>query len=710
MPHESARDAWRVERSAPGFVAGGNGWDRITRQGSLPQSPRCAGIRLHAGSGATLAVGGKSDRPQVAVRQLLVARIESGVVRYEATFHFDVRYTAVKSLRIDVPATLAGEIRNVTQGIRDQVTEPRPEDVAEEYTSWTFTGEREFLGDVVIKLTWEQRSRELPIGGSVDYPLPWLKPMGVDRAWGQNRDCEGGNHGCQCQVRVDRFAAPVDPQHDLAGNPSIPEAALAFEFHEDWSLAVTATRYELEDVKRTSIERAVVRMVVTRSGNISVQALYRVRSAVQRLLVELPPDRKFDTEPLRINGRSVSLEIGDQDRLFIPMVQQSPDQPFVLELRYTVPAKFVSPSSVTSLASTCFGKPVTARYPDLSRETPIQSEPAIQKIYLLVQVPDDLAVVGAEGPWTNEQLGWYERLDGSTPGPDARALVDWVTQGIALQSNPFDSFPTDGRLYVYSTLHPDPFPTGSLRLVAWHQRWLNLAIFGGLAMVGLVFAGRPMKTKVGVLALVVTAAVLVGVFAPTFTMRILDFKLVLAVGLVVLLWLAQAAQIYIVLAQYQVAAVHRRLRPSLPPHRRLTRLLLTQRRLRAMFRLEMRYRHQGALTPVCRGLRKDRIAVQATIGKEAQTMISQFPRHRWAYRLTCWRHPQGWLAISALLLSFVLVGPRAAQAQQGAYARTEVRESREQGSPDSRNLRAIRRSPCIARRREPACLFDPQRV
>jgi len=57
--------------------------------------------------------------------------------------------------------------------------------------------------------------------------------------------------------------------------------ARAFEFHEDWSLTVTATRYEMEEVKRTSIDRAVVRMVVTRSNETSVQALYRMRSARQ---------------------------------------------------------------------------------------------------------------------------------------------------------------------------------------------------------------------------------------------------------------------------------------------------------------------------------------------------------------------------------------------------------------------------------------------
>ena len=141
--------------------------------------------------------------------------------------------------------------------------------------------------------------------------------------------------------RSSKALRPIDPQHDLmaAGRPA---AARAFEFHDDWTLAITATRYELEEVKRTSIERAVVRMVVTPADEISVQALYRMRSAGQRLELKLPvvpPPGKlqFDTEPLRINGRPVTLERGQQGEYFVPLVDPNADRPFLLELRYTLP-------------------------------------------------------------------------------------------------------------------------------------------------------------------------------------------------------------------------------------------------------------------------------------------------------------------------------------------------------------------------------------
>ena len=107
---------------------------------------------------------------------------------------------------------------------------------------------------------------------------------------------------------------PIDPQRDLMPGADVPNAARAFEFHEDWSLALQATRYQLEEVKRTSIDRAFVRMVVTRGDQVAVQALYRLRSARQRVPLKIPGvDPKntagvLDSQPLRINNQSAPLE------------------------------------------------------------------------------------------------------------------------------------------------------------------------------------------------------------------------------------------------------------------------------------------------------------------------------------------------------------------------------------------------------------------
>ena len=48
-------------------------------------------------------------------RELFAAHIESGVVRYEARLFFDIKYSSVKALRIDVPKDIADKVRNLLE-------------------------------------------------------------------------------------------------------------------------------------------------------------------------------------------------------------------------------------------------------------------------------------------------------------------------------------------------------------------------------------------------------------------------------------------------------------------------------------------------------------------------------------------------------------------------------------------------------------------
>ena len=67
-----------------------------------------------------LSLAAERRKPQVTVRQLLVARVEEGVVKYQITFFYNVLYSGVKSLRIDVPAELAGGLHVATPGVREK--------------------------------------------------------------------------------------------------------------------------------------------------------------------------------------------------------------------------------------------------------------------------------------------------------------------------------------------------------------------------------------------------------------------------------------------------------------------------------------------------------------------------------------------------------------------------------------------------------------
>lgn len=461
-----------------------------------------------------LAISAERRQPYVSVGQLLTARLEPGVVKYEAAFRYDVRYSGVKSLRIDVPAALAGEIRNQTPSVRETTIDPPPEDLDEGYVAWSLTGETEFLGEATIALAWETPLAKLEVGGSVDVPLPVLRPRGADRAWGQIALVKTETLDVQPKEGHSGLR-PIDPQQDLMAGASVHDAARAFEFHDDWSLTVEATQYKLEEVKRTSIERSVVRMVVTRSDRLAVQALYRVRSMHQRLGVVFPAGAEFDSEPARINGLPVPLERGDADEFFVPLSGQSAETPVVLELRYTLPGS-ASRLDVPQFAD----------------------DPAVQKVYLCAYLPEEQTLLGVRGPWTDELLRSWSKVNPGAyqPPPNDPQLVAWVTEGLNVTGNPAETFQTAGERYVFSALRPEAPPNGSLRMTTLDETLLNVLLFGSLAVVGLVLLRVKPTGQLVAMAAIVIGLVLCGVFLPTFSLQIFDAELLAALFAVVVLW------------------------------------------------------------------------------------------------------------------------------------------------------------------------------
>ena len=163
-------------------------------------------------------------KPYVSVGQLLVARVDPGVVKYDATFFYDIRYSGVKNLRIDVPAELAPDIRNDTPGVTEKEVNPAPADVAKGYVAWSLTGESQLHGAVAVKLSWERKLENVEVGKSIELKIPKLLPREADRAWGQivlvkSETIDLAASGTPSGLR------PIDPQHDLMPGASVSDAS-----------------------------------------------------------------------------------------------------------------------------------------------------------------------------------------------------------------------------------------------------------------------------------------------------------------------------------------------------------------------------------------------------------------------------------------------------------------------------------------------------
>ncbi|MBN2218304.1 MAG: hypothetical protein JW719_13090, partial [Pirellulales bacterium] len=473
-----------------------------------------------------LAIAAERRKPQVIVGQLLTMKIEDDTVQYEAVFRYNILYSGVKSLRIDVPETLAGKLRNNTPGIRERVVEPAPDDLPKGYQAWSFSGETELVGEGQITLIWEEKLDKLGLGDEVKVEVPTLTPAKaddapIDRAWGQIVLVKAETIDL-APTGTPEGLRPIDPQRDLAGGAKVADAASAFEFHGPWSLTVKATRYELQDVKYTIIENAVARMVVTRADQIAVQAVYRLRSGRQRLKVTLPKDVIFDTEPLRINGRPVTLEKGGDNQFFIPLTESSAERPLLVDLRYTLPTtRRAGGGQVLSLPE----------FPE---------KPAIQKVRLCAYLPDERALIGVKGPWTNEII-WASDHTMNWCRPSYfhtdESLLEKLAEGIPMTSKPTEGFETDGRRYVFSTLRP----TGPLRLIDVNETALTAIVLAVLLLGGLVLAAASIKVRVLAVGGLIAAVLLSGMFAPLFARQVLDGYFLAALVVVVVVWIVVMA-------------------------------------------------------------------------------------------------------------------------------------------------------------------------
>jgi hypothetical protein len=99
-----------------------------------------------------------------------------------------------------------------------------------------------------------------------------------------------------------------------------------------------------------------------------------------------------------------------------------------------------------------------------------------------------------------------------------------------------ESFPIDGRLYVFSALRPAPPPEGSLHLVARDADWLSACVIGLVVIAGLIlipFGGGKRVLVVGVL---VIGLVILGVFNPILARQMCDGALASACLIVLVLW------------------------------------------------------------------------------------------------------------------------------------------------------------------------------
>ncbi len=380
------------------------------------------------------------------VSELLSISLQSGnLLKFSNQVQVQVLYSGLKQLNLTIPDNLTGKIQIKPAGYSLLPDKNNPDPAPDGSQNWLIRGEKEFFGRQNLTLDWQLETGELLPGDTKTMDCPHLRFAKVDRSWGQIILLKGEMSDLTA-VSSEKLLS-IDPRFDLRDGLKMPDAAAAYEFHGDWSLNVALSRYQNAPVKSSSIERALVRMVQTRNGQISVQVACNLRSVRQRLELRLPTEARFDNNPLRLGNRIVPLEKGDEGQFFVPLVSLQQGENFLLELRYVLPPE-----------SKGFPIPV---FPD---------DTAIQQVYLSVFLPQGRSLLGKSGDWNPENiwvlrgaLAFYPRSKLSPA-----ELLSWVRQGLypsgKTPDDNLDNFVVDGQALLYSALHPDTSEAGLLQL------------------------------------------------------------------------------------------------------------------------------------------------------------------------------------------------------------------------------------------------------
>ncbi|MDR2172150.1 MAG: hypothetical protein LBP59_18550 [Planctomycetaceae bacterium] len=401
----------------------------------------------------TFKIQAEKRKPQLTLKEVRRVRVETGSIKHSVTFNYDVKFSGLNSIRIDFPEQVSGRINlnRTNNNWRDSKIIPPPEDVEQGYVAWEFSRGDKIRGVGNFTINWEDAIPQPEIGKSINIEIPRLTPQKqqpADRLWGQIiiSKSESVDLG---ESDKSNGLKPIDPQGDIETKDRIQDAVAAFEFYDKWTLELIATRYKLEEVKRTSIEKGIIRanLFISKKGaGVSAQALLKIRSVQQRL--EMTLDQSAKISEIRINNRRVPLEAESTAKYMIPLTSVTPDTPFLLDVRYTTepPSKnkiFIPTFPANNNAATAAGAAADKT-----------SGAAIQKADLSVFVPDNYCIIGYNGNWTKE-FSYEKNANYKNNIVTSNSVQNEVRKLCEEFNIPHDDFQVAGNEYPFTAIHPD---------------------------------------------------------------------------------------------------------------------------------------------------------------------------------------------------------------------------------------------------------------
>ncbi len=492
------------------------------------------------------------------------ADVKQGQVQVTTNVNYIVEYAGIDTFRFAVPEQLADsvQISSKAGGSAPAIKQKsRAAVTVEGWVTWTIVMQRDVIGSQPFEITYDL----VPVAGSdVKSEATTIEAVRIldpydktDGPQGKREISVSRTIGEMTVVKdralsVSATASGGDSEQiDVRELQHLPQDGfVAFRYFKQpvkWELS--SSKYDIQSVVETVVSKALVEIVMDRTGVATNRCRYVLKSSErQRLRLDLPAN--VEVLGVLVDRKQTALEkagvVGDKnwDPYFVSVARtKSSDEPFTLSVvfRHALqPVPFQNAGGTLAPRLPIIGGVGIAGV-------------AVQQLNVKIWVPPEYSLVGTPKNFTVQTKTRLRELflgsrNLSNGEPDLEKWIGHDTGGI------FD-FPTEGKSSQYMNLGG----AKQIEVAWWHLPFYTWVVSGAFVLIGLILRNTSWDNKLTIVA--------IGLFAASaYAMRDYDLVMhgvqvaVFGLGTLISIWL-----IHGVLSLKPAVAKEERLTPVIIP-------------------------------------------------------------------------------------------------------------------------------------------------
>ncbi len=442
------------------------------------------------------------------------------LIEVRSRVDFLVEHSSQNMFRIAVPEAVADQVSirplpNASSASVRIQQKVRSEKAEEGMVAWTITLQQRVIGQqsFEVRYDWKPKVSDAQSNAGdtsgkqqkLSAEIPLVRVLGSENGSDEETKVELARVVGEIAIRKDRALSLTSeakgPEVETIDIRELKqadsEAHWAFRYtQQPVTLNLDAVRYDVQDVIRTVISRALVEIAVGQGSDSVYRCRYRVRSSErQRLSIDLPAGMKplavwVDQKPIKLEvNETAKSEEGWTSYLINIARQTSSQDEFYLTFQFL--------SEATADAFNEQGGKLQLKMPRIESGN---DDAVVQQLKTVVWVPDKVALVNTPKDFLAERDGDTRLLDSANSGQ----LQKWIGgENIEMLD-----FPRQGHAYSYKNFGG----ADQITVTWWKMSFYTAWISGALVVLAFLLRGITWENKISLLLVVCLAAVLFALF------------------------------------------------------------------------------------------------------------------------------------------------------------------------------------------------------